>query len=119
MDNREVIEESSGKCRIILMQVKIRNQANRHVRIGWMQCNQMVFRKRRNTTSQQQSDPGCCQGIMESENREKGQNVVSKITLRLLSALSHALRHKNPVVVKTDCLNGKLKKKKDHWVQIT
>ena len=63
---------------------------------------------------QEQSDPGCCQVIVESENKEQGQNVLSKIMGRFLSVLRHALRHKNAMAVKKDCLRGKQKKKKDH-----
>lgn len=114
--NREVMEECSGKCRIIIKQIKVENQAKRYVRIGWMQCNQIVFRKRRNSMSEEQSDPGCHQAIVESENREQGQNVLSKLTgRRLLSEL----RHKTAMVVKKKkkgYLRGKQKKKKDHWV---
>ena len=51
------------------MQVKIEKQAHKYVKIGWIQCNRIVFRE--NTKSQEQSDPGCHQAIMESENREQ------------------------------------------------
>lgn len=58
------------------MQVKTEKQAHRYVRIGWMQCDQIVFRG--NTKSQKRSGSGCHQAIMESENREQESKSVIK-----------------------------------------